>query len=425
MKRPVVLRTTLLILSLLFTSAIASAQITIYKDSVRNVFLTGYIQAQYEKADSAGIPSFDGGDFPANVDSRFMIRRSRLAIGYAEKFISGNLEIDYIQNNIRMTNAYVQFTEQKFKTFSVGLGLATVPFGLETPYSTFNLESSERSRLVQTLFPDEKDCGAQLTVAPPRESKWNFISAGFAILNGAGRNFNDYDSKKNFSGMIQFNAARKLNIKSLPLLGAGVSYYHGKSRSNTATMLYNGYNNGVKGFVVNTDPKNVGGYADRIYKGVNAQIGVASKIGLSKLNFEYITGDQPGVAASATINGPQSSRSFGAQPLTDIYNREFIGYYFTFNQTIGKTPLNLMVKYDWYDPNKFVGGKEIGAENSNTTEGDIAYSTWGLGAYLNLMKGNARLALYYDIVKNEKTSLARYADDISDDVLNLRLQFRF
>ncbi|MND43962.1 hypothetical protein D3C80_347880 [compost metagenome] len=84
-----------------------------------------------------------------------------------------------------------------------------------------------------------------------------------------------------------------------------------------------------------------------------------------------------------------------------------------------------MVKYDWYDPNTFVNGKEIGAQNSNTTEGDIAYSTWGLGAYLNLMKGNARLALYYDIVKNESTSIASYAKDIKDDVLNLRLQFRF
>ncbi|UKJ07059.1 porin [Solitalea lacus] len=410
---------------LLLSAYSTKAQITVYKDSVRNVFLTGYIQAQYEKADSAGIPSFDGGDFPPNVDSRFMLRRTRFAVGYAEKFFSANFEVDYIQNNVRLANAFVQFTEQKFKALSLGLGLGTVPFGLETPYSSFALESAERSRLIQTLFPDEKDCGVQLIFNPKNSAKWNFITASVALLNGAGRNFNDYDSKKNFSGSLQFNLGNKFKLNSLPVLGAGVSYYNGGSRSNTNVMLYNGINNGVKGFVLNTSPQNIGAYAKRIYTGFNGQVGVNSPIGLSKLNFEYIWGDQPGVASSSTINGPQSSRSFTAQPSTNIYNREFNGYFFTFNQSIGKTPLNIMVKYDWYDPNTFLSGREIGAASSNSTSGDIAYSTWSFGTYLNLLKGNARLAAYYDIVKNEKTSVPEYSNDIKDDVLTLRMQFRF
>ncbi|POY35039.1 porin [Solitalea longa] len=419
-------KTTIVTLILfLLSPVLLKAQVTVYKDSVRNVFLTGYIQAQYEKADSAGIPSFEGGDFPPNVDSRFMLRRTRFAVGYTEKFVSANLEIDYVQNNVRMANAYVQLNEQTFKAFSMGIGLATVPFGLETVYSSFNLESAERSRMIQTLFPDEKDCGAQLVFNPRNSKNWNFLTASLAIINGAGRNFVDYDSKKNFVGSLQLNLASKLKLNSLPVLAAGASYYSGRSRSNTNVMLSNGYNNGVKGFELNTNPNNVGAYADRIYTGFNAQAGLSSKIGLSRINFEYIWGKQPGVASSPTINGPQASRSFNTQPSTNIYNREFNGYFVTFNQTVGKTPLNLMVKYDWYDPNTFLSGKEIGAANSNSTSGDIAYSTWSFGAYLNMLKGNARLAAYYDIVKNEDTSVPEYANDIKDDVLTVRLQFRF
>ncbi|MCO4292082.1 porin [Solitalea sp. MAHUQ-68] len=416
--------TTAFILLLLSTIAL-KAQVVVYKDSVRNVFLTGYIQAQYEKADSAGIPSFDGGDFAPNVDSRFMLRRTRFAVGYSEKFVTANVEVDYVQNNVRIANAYVQFNENRYNAFSLGIGLATVPFGLETPYSSFALESAERSRLIQTLFPDEKDCGAQLVFSPRSSTKWNFFTVSLAIINGAGRNFVDYDSKKNFSGTVQLNLASKLKKTQLPLLSLGGSYYNGRSRSNTNTMLFNGYNNGVKGFELNTKESNVGAYAKRIYTGFNAQLGILTKLGVSKFNFEYIWGQQPGTASSPTINGPQASRSFGVQPTTNIYNREFNGYYVLFNQSIAKSPLNLMIKYDWYDPNTFISGKEIGAGSSNSTSGDIAYSTWSFGAYLNLLKGNARLAAYYDILRNEKTNVPEYSNDIKDDVLTLRMQFRF
>ncbi|WP_131707588.1 hypothetical protein [Chryseobacterium angstadtii] len=40
-----------------------------------DIKITGYLQTQFQKAQSPGITSFSGGNFPANSDNRFMISR--------------------------------------------------------------------------------------------------------------------------------------------------------------------------------------------------------------------------------------------------------------------------------------------------------------------------------------------------------------
>ena len=47
-----------------------------------NLNLSGYIQAQYQKASSEGVDNFSGGDFSQHSDSRFMLRRARFKIDY-------------------------------------------------------------------------------------------------------------------------------------------------------------------------------------------------------------------------------------------------------------------------------------------------------------------------------------------------------
>ena len=44
--------------------------------------LGGYIQPQFQVAESKGIKSFEGGDYTANVSNRFILRRSRIRIDY-------------------------------------------------------------------------------------------------------------------------------------------------------------------------------------------------------------------------------------------------------------------------------------------------------------------------------------------------------
>ena len=39
----------------------------------------------------------------------------------------------------------------------------------------------------------------------------------------------------------------------------------------------------------------------------------------------------------------------------------------------------VVLKYDIYDPNRNIGGSEIGAPQSNTHAGDVRFNTFGAG----------------------------------------------
>src|SRR5689334_9629738 len=47
-----------------------------------NIRITGYIQPQFQVAQSDGAPSFNGGNFSQYSKSRFMLRRARVKIDY-------------------------------------------------------------------------------------------------------------------------------------------------------------------------------------------------------------------------------------------------------------------------------------------------------------------------------------------------------
>src|SRR5689334_9159044 len=63
------------------TTDMGKGMLSIYKkyDKIR---ISGYMQPQFQKIQTAGAKSYSGGDFPPNVDSRFMIRRGRVRIDY-------------------------------------------------------------------------------------------------------------------------------------------------------------------------------------------------------------------------------------------------------------------------------------------------------------------------------------------------------
>src|SRR5688572_3496344 len=49
---------------------------------LKRIKISGYVQPQFQMADSAGQPSFAGGNFAPGVDYRFMIRRGRVKFQY-------------------------------------------------------------------------------------------------------------------------------------------------------------------------------------------------------------------------------------------------------------------------------------------------------------------------------------------------------
>ena len=89
-----------------------------------------------------------------------------------------------------------------------------------------------------------------------------------------------------------------------------------------------------------------------------------------------------------------------------------------------------MVKYDWLNPNTKVDQSKIGVAGTKTSVADIKFSTLGLG-WMYRWDENVKFTLYYDIVKNESTQLnlgkpqVNYTGDVKDNVLTLRVQFKF
>ena len=185
------------------------------------------------------------------------------------------------------------------------------------------------------------------------------------------------------------------------------------------------YNLTGKGFV--KDSTSVGDKVKREYYGLDAQVSFTNNpIGITTLRGEYIAGTQPGTSTS-TI-------SPSVQPATDAYIRNVNGGYFYFLQNILQTKHQVVVKYDWYDPNTKISGNEIGVVGSNTGAADVKFSTLGLG-WIYRWNSQVKITAYYDLVKNEtsnvpaaiaKNSTAKtWAKDRSDNVFTLRLQYKF
>ena len=118
--------------------------------------LSGYIQAQYFNYEQSS-------NYPYN---NFMIRRARVKVTYeATDGVAFVLEPDFQPGNFTIKNAYAQINEPWLKTFSLWAGKFDRP-NYEVEYSSSNLECLERSKVITTLYPDEKAIGFKLEVMP-------------------------------------------------------------------------------------------------------------------------------------------------------------------------------------------------------------------------------------------------------------------
>lgn len=381
-----------------------------------DIAITGYLQTQYQRAQSAGINSFSGGNFDKNSQDRFMIRRGRLKIDRTDKYSSVVFQIDATQNGVQLMDAFIQLHHPDAKDLLFTAGLFNRPFGYSIVYSSGYRDFPERARVFQTLMPRERDLGAMASYRPKKIFK--FLTAELAVINGSGHSARDYDSKKDIVGNLGFKFDSLANKKFH--IGFGGSIYNGSVRNDTESY----YTNTDGGFFKNTSAENTGRNLKRDYYGANVQLQYDNSFGATSLKAEYIAGTQPGVASSAGISGPVASTSFASQPLTDLYLRSFSGCYVWLSQKIAKTKLTAIIGYDMYDPNTKVKEQEIGIANSNTTAGDIKFSTLGYGLTY-LINPRIKLTLYNEHVVNDPTQLPQYSDDIKDDVFTARLQYRW
>jgi hypothetical protein len=267
----------------------------------------------------------------------------------------------------------------------------------------------------QTLMTTERDIGVMVTYEPlRRNAKNHFIKYDIGLFNGQGLSGpTDFDSHK--------DVISRLTIKPIShkrfVFSGGLSLLYGGWRQGTKYIYQmSEATNGDNVFVIDSSDQNIGTISPRHYFGGDAQIILKHDWGQTEGRAEYWFGKQPGTAIT-TLNP-------GITPMNPTYQREFNGAFFYFLQDIINRKNQLLLKYDWYDPNSKVEGNEIGKANTNLTPADIRYSTLGVG-FVRYFNENIKLVLYYEFVENEKTQLPGYTSDLKDNVLTCRLQFRF
>lgn len=401
-------------------------------DVMKKIKINGWIQAQLQFADSAGQKSYDGGDFAANNDKRFMIRRGRVKFTYQNQNSEYVLQVNLTERGINVADIYAKVTDPWTKWISLQVGLFNRPFGFEVQQSSADRETPERSRYTQILLQNERDMGGALIIEAPKKSKLNGLKFTGGFFNGvgipsngdynnptAGKQFvNDYDVFKDFIGRLNYSKSLKEDkIK----FGVGVSHYNGAIRQFNNTVYSNTQTDstGLLKWVAQDSTKMdlKGKGAAKIYYGADAQFSIKSKIGTSTLRVEYMFGQQPGTASSST------SQAF--EQKTATYIRNFSAYSAIFVQRIGKTKHELAVKYSIYDPNTKVAGDAIGKTGSGFSTTDLAYTDIGLG-YVNYFNDHIKFMIYYNLVNNETTKgISGYSKDLKDNVLTLRMQVRF
>ena len=395
--------------------------------------VSGYIQAQYQYAQTDA----DGTNFKLTQRrnayetaelkdfGRFGLRRGRFKLTYEDGIASGVVQIDVTEkgtssdrNVVMFKDIYLQVKDPWFGTSNLKAGIFDRTFGHEISYSSSRRESPERSRIFQSLFPDERDLGVALTLQPPTSSPLKIFKLEAGLFAGNGikpmfTNHMDFIGHLTMTQPIGYNA----------LLSGGISAYLGGTLQQNAETYVVKNND----WVLDSDSKdNIGKYAKRQYFGIDLQFSTLSAAGLTYLRGEYIFGEHGGEAG-----GAYGFNFNGLPPSTPVYMRKINGGYALLTQDLGESPFSVIIKYDWYNRNTGISGNDV--KNAN----DLSMSNIGLGMYWRINPA-LRLTAYYDIVKNETTDKLTatknedgkitangWDKDRNDNVFTLRLQYKF
>ncbi len=396
-------------------------------DILKKIKVTGYIQPQFQWADSMGQAGYNGGNFNPGVDKRFQLREARLKVTYDNVLTQGVFQIDVTERGVSIKDMYLRVTDPWTNWVQLKVGMFDRPFGFEIGYSSSLRETPDRARMSQILFPGERDLGATIALQGPKGSSWNWLRLEGGMFNGTGApgvsgsttgNTSDFDKKKDFIGRI--SATRTTRSEKIKY-AIGASLYDGGWRIDNDTVYHSALQaSGAAGFFVEGDTKQKGTYTRRQYLGGDAQVSIEWMAGITTLRGEYIVGNQPGTSSSTT--------SPALAVTSQVYKRSFNGAYFYFIHDIAGTPLELVAKYDWYDPNEDAKGDEIGksfTDGKSAGAADLKYSTIGLGLTYHL-DANVKFTLYCDKVKNETSAnLKGYNKDLEDNLITLRAQYKF
>lgn len=347
--------------------------------------ISGYIQGQWEWSQDRSV-------YPSNA---FSVRRARVKIQYEPVTgVAFVVQPDFLASGVTMKDAYVQVNEPWLKTFSLWVGQFNRP-DYEVEYSSNQREVPERSRVVKALYPGERAIGLKLEAAPGALP----LKFQLAVLNGndnlvikdaAGTDINvknkDFDNFKDLMGRLTY----QVKLGSFGSLDLGASGYLGFLKATNDTVLDSKYQ--VDRTIAIGKPlhRNWFGAELRFY---------ADVLGGLALKSEFMMGQN----ASASIPNIE---------------RTFMGYYVYLIKNAGRRN-QFALRWDYYDPNTKLSGKEIGSSTGTYKSGldDLAYSDLTV-AWNYYFSDNIRFQLAYDYPINEKADISKSYTVNGEKVIN-------
>ena len=377
-----------------------------------NLKISGFIQAQYQYADTVGAKTFNGGNFGKETDNRFSVRRARLKVAYERSFGSAVIQINVGEKGVDVKNAYINLIAPFAKPLSLTGGIFDRPFGYAISYSSTAMEVVERPIVFETLFPSQQDVGAMLSFDAPSSSVFSGLKVSAGFFNGNAIN-QDVDKYKDFIGHLSFDG---FGLGDNVHLNLGASTYIGNVYNPAATVYE--MRNGA--FAPTTEK--VGAKLRRRYVGFDGQLSIKTAIGKTQLVSEYIWGKQPGTEKSS------ASPSYSTLPTGDAYLRDFAGGYATLIQNIYQ--FAVFGRYEWYDPNTKVSGNEVGKAadmpgGKATNATDLTQQVVSLGAFYEPVK-NIRFTAQYDFNSFDGTDNGKFSvAGLKNNLLTLRVQYKF
>lgn len=405
------------------SSAMGRGMLGIYK-KFDKLSVTGYIQPQFQVVQSKGAKGYAGGDFNAMSDNRFMLRRGRIRFDYAHFNEKGYPQIHFVfqfdgtDKGVFARDFWGRLYDTKYNLFIFSAGIMPRPFSYELNMGSSERESPERARVSQILMKVERDLGAMVSFEPRNKlSPLYYLKIDVGVFNGPGLNttVGDYDSYKDVIGRVMMK--QKKIAGNLYASCAVNGFYGGLANGSNVQYTMAKTAGGDQVFVADSSPVKKGKEMPRRYASADVQLKYKYAWGgATEVRAEYWQGTQSAYASTS-----ETPATLTTDP---IYTRRFSAFLVYFLQHIVNRSHQVVLKFDWYDPNRDVKGSDIGKAGTNLTATDIRYTTLS-GGYAYAVNDNVRLTLWYDRVMNERTNLPGYTSDLKDDVLTCRLQFRF
>ena len=299
---------------------------------LREFRFQAYAQVEWQHADTAGVASVQGGNFPGAANNRFIVRRGRFKLSWQHETVTkkgdtikvGEFAFQYDATE-KGFNAVKDFYGKIIDPWTgwIGIqgGIFLRPFGYETPAAPATHESPEFSRVNQTVMPNECELGEALVIESPRKFKPVYLRVDAAVVNGEGIgntganqasiNTGSYQSAKDFIGRVIVGKIFDLGNGTKIGFNVSGSYYNGRVLQTTNNVFEVTDVAGVTAMRnVTTGTIDTAGklhtYYKREYYGAHAQVNFDYKMGgrcsgTTMLRAEYIGGQQPGQSNSSAV----------------------------------------------------------------------------------------------------------------------------